>query len=400
MKDRTYPRRGLHGSSSTTSGCASSAASSSPATHCVMDAEADGETVSRTVVREAIKVLAAKGLVVARPRTGTQVRDRRYWNLMDPDVLAWRLEANPGDDFFVDVFELRRLIEPAAAGLAAAARRARPRSRSSRPLWRTWRRRVDDRDAYLAADLRFHTVILEACHNELLAHLGGTLRAVFRASFARTLPIARETIGQHAAVAAAIREGDERGSRGCDARPDRAHGGQPRRRRLAAAGGPSPTRLTADVSGVLEQHLRDDAVAVVHQRERVLEPLSGKAVRHDRVELDESLLEQPDDVRPRPRSSRRSSRSRPCRRTPSGRRGARAPCPRRRCRAARRARRGARAAWRDRPRRRRRPSRRRGRGRRRARPCVAAIGILLVDVHGRVRAEPWRRAPAPRGRTP
>jgi GntR family transcriptional regulator, galactonate operon transcriptional repressor len=178
-----------------------------PGDSLVMDAEADGETVSRTVVREAIKVLAAKGLVVARPRTGTHVRDRRYWNLMDPDVLAWRLEANPGDDFFVDVFELRRLIEPAAAGLAAE--RAGPAEiEELETALAAMETAVDDRDAYLAADLRFHTVILEASHNELLAHLGGTLRAVFRATFARTLPVARATIGQHAAVAAAIREGD------------------------------------------------------------------------------------------------------------------------------------------------------------------------------------------------
>jgi DNA-binding FadR family transcriptional regulator len=207
MKDRTYPRRGLHGQLVHDIGVRILRGELRPGDSLVMDAEADGETVSRTVVREAVKVLAAKGLVVARPRTGTHVRDRRYWNLMDPDVLAWRLEANPGDDFFVDVFELRRLIEPAAAGLAAG--RAGPAEIEKLETALTdMETAVDDRDAYLAADLRFHTVILEASHNELLAHLGGTLRAVFRASFARTLPVARATIGQHAAVAAAIREGD------------------------------------------------------------------------------------------------------------------------------------------------------------------------------------------------
>jgi GntR family transcriptional regulator, galactonate operon transcriptional repressor len=207
MKDRTYPRRGLHGQLVHDIGVRILRGELRPGDSLVMDAEADGETVSRTVVREAIKVLAAKGLVVARPRTGTHVRDRRYWNLMDPDVLAWRLEANPGDDFFVDVFELRRLIEPAAAGLAAG--RAGPAEiEELETALAAMETAVHDRDAYLAADLRFHTVILEASHNELLAHLGGTLRAVFRASFARTLPVARVTIGQHAAVAEAIREGN------------------------------------------------------------------------------------------------------------------------------------------------------------------------------------------------
>ena len=211
MKDRTYPRRGLHGQLVHDIGVRILRGDLRPGDSLALDTEPDGETVSRTVVREAIKVLAAKGLVVARPRTGTHVRDRRYWNLMDPDVLAWRLEANPGDDFFVDVFELRRLIEPAAAGLAAG--RAGPAEiEELETALAEMDAAVDDRDAYLAADLRFHTVILEASHNELLAHLGGTLRAVFRASFARTLPVARATIGQHAAVAAAIREGDGAGA--------------------------------------------------------------------------------------------------------------------------------------------------------------------------------------------
>jgi GntR family transcriptional regulator, galactonate operon transcriptional repressor len=209
MKERTYPRRGLHGELVHNIGVRILRGELQPGDPLLMQAEAGGETVSRTVVRETIKVLAAKGLVVARPRTGTHIRERRYWNLMDPDVLAWRLEANPGDDFFLDVFELRRVIEPAAAGLAAARSTEAEVEEIESALAEMEAAAVDDRDSYLAADLRYHTVILDASHNELLAYLGGTLRAVFRASFTRTLPIARETIGQHAAVAAAIRARDE-----------------------------------------------------------------------------------------------------------------------------------------------------------------------------------------------
>jgi DNA-binding FadR family transcriptional regulator len=207
MKDRTYPRRGLHGELVHDIGVRILRGELEPGDPLPTEGEATGGTVSRTVVREAIKVLAAKGLVEARPKTGTQVRERRYWNLMDPDVLTWRLEAKPGDDFFVDVFELRRLLEPAAAGLAAARASPEEVEELERAL-AGMAAAVDDRDTYLVADLRFHSLILDACHNELLANLGGTLRAVFRASFARTLPIARETIGQHAAISAAIREGD------------------------------------------------------------------------------------------------------------------------------------------------------------------------------------------------
>src|SRR5712691_7528345 len=118
-KERTYPRRGLHGELVHDIGVRILRGELEPGDALPTEGEAPGATVSRTVVREAIKVLAAKGLVEARPKTGTQVRERRYWNLMDPDVLAWRLEANPSDEFYFDVFELRRLIEPAAAAMAA-----------------------------------------------------------------------------------------------------------------------------------------------------------------------------------------------------------------------------------------------------------------------------------------
>lgn len=207
MKDRTYPRRGLHGELVHDIGMRILRGELEPGNALPTDGDVTGETVSRTVVREAIKVLAAKGLVEARPKTGTQVRERRYWNLMDPDVLTWRLEANRGDNFFIDVFELRRVIEPAAAGLAAA-RASEAEVEELEHALADMEAAVGDRDAYIAADVRFHTVILDASHNELLAHLGGTLRAVFRASFTRTLPIARDTIPQHAAIAAAIRGGD------------------------------------------------------------------------------------------------------------------------------------------------------------------------------------------------
>jgi len=207
MKDRTYPRRGLHGEFVHDIGVRILRGELKPGDPVPTEGDAIGETVSRTVVREAVKVLAAKGLVEARPKTGTQVRARRYWNLMDPDVLTWRLEANPGDNFFIDVFELRRVIEPAAAGLAAA-RANEVEIQELECALADMEAAIGDRDAYIAADVSFHTVILGASHNELLAHLGGTLRAVFRASFARTLPIARDTIQQHAAIAAAIREGD------------------------------------------------------------------------------------------------------------------------------------------------------------------------------------------------
>src|SRR5207245_6372884 len=74
----------------------------------------------RTVVREAGKVLAAKGLVESRPKTGTRVRPRDAWNLLDPDVLAWQQDGAVDDALLRKLTEVRRIIEPAAAELAAA----------------------------------------------------------------------------------------------------------------------------------------------------------------------------------------------------------------------------------------------------------------------------------------
>ena len=75
--------------------------------------------VSRTVLREAMKTLAAKGLVVPRARVGTRVRPRHEWNMFDAQVLFWHLDGEPSDDFYEQLFEMRLAFEPFAAGLAA-----------------------------------------------------------------------------------------------------------------------------------------------------------------------------------------------------------------------------------------------------------------------------------------
>jgi DNA-binding FadR family transcriptional regulator len=205
-KDRTYPRRGLHGELVHDIGVRILRGELSPGDS--LAADFDEQDVSRTVVREAVKVLAAKGLIVSRPKTGTHVRERRAWHMLDPDVLAWRLEADPGDDFYMSVFETRRLIEPAVAALAAT----RASDHEVAELEAAYARMVKavgtDREAYIEADIRFHEVILEGCHNELLTHLGLTLRGVFRATFTRTQGIAEETLPLHEAVLEGIREGD------------------------------------------------------------------------------------------------------------------------------------------------------------------------------------------------
>src|SRR5262245_19906233 len=76
--------------------------------------------VSRPVIREVTKTLASKGLITSKPRVGTLVRARRYWNLLDPEVLNWLIRAQPESRFLDLLFEVRMAIEPSAAALAAA----------------------------------------------------------------------------------------------------------------------------------------------------------------------------------------------------------------------------------------------------------------------------------------
>ena len=75
--------------------------------------------VSRTAYREAIRILAAKGLIESRPKAGTRVTQRSRWNLLDPDVLGWAFESEPDLDLLESLFELRNIVESAAAALAA-----------------------------------------------------------------------------------------------------------------------------------------------------------------------------------------------------------------------------------------------------------------------------------------
>ena len=79
--------------------------------------------ISRAALREAFRILAAKGLVDSRPKAGTRVSPKRQWSILDPDLLAWQFEAEPSLKFLRDLFELRMMVEPGAAALAAGLRR-------------------------------------------------------------------------------------------------------------------------------------------------------------------------------------------------------------------------------------------------------------------------------------
>jgi DNA-binding FadR family transcriptional regulator len=162
--------------------------------------------VSRTALREAIKLLSGKGLVESRPKTGTRVRPRERWNFLDPDVLAWQLAAGPADDFVRDLFELRRLIEEAAASFAA--RRASIADiEAIAAAYADMAAAGDDDARFIEPDLRFHRTILRAVGNEMLRALGAVVETALASSLRLSLDNPRgqrHSLPLHKAVLDAI----------------------------------------------------------------------------------------------------------------------------------------------------------------------------------------------------
>lgn len=136
-------------------------------------------SVSRTAYREAVKVLTAKGLVEAKPKSGTRVAPRDGWNLLDPDVLSWHFEADPNEKFIRDLFELRRFVEPSAARLAALRRSPADLAR----LEAAYRGMVDNppyADITIRADLAFHQCLFTAAQNAPLNCLASVVAATIQ----------------------------------------------------------------------------------------------------------------------------------------------------------------------------------------------------------------------------
>lgn len=125
--------------------------------------------VSRTVIREATKVLAAKGLVESRSKRGTVILPRSAWRLLDPDVLAWLTEAGLDPEFLRSMFEVRRIIEPAVARLAAE--RATPEELAAIQASFEAMASAHDEATYLDADVRYHALLVAATHNDHLVQL-------------------------------------------------------------------------------------------------------------------------------------------------------------------------------------------------------------------------------------
>jgi len=170
--------------------------------------------VSRTVVREAIKTLAAKGMVAVAPKLGSRVLDEHSWHMFDPQVLKWRLAFRDSKVVAEDLVELRLLLEPAAAGLAAG-RATHSERREIRCAFEAMEAAAGELNAYGLADVRFHQLILLACHNSFLTRLAPLIEILITTTLDlyadkgwNASHIARAALPLHGKVMEAIAVGD------------------------------------------------------------------------------------------------------------------------------------------------------------------------------------------------
>ncbi len=168
---------------------------------------------SRTVAREAVKMLSAKGLLSSRPRQGTKVEPVANWNLLDPDVQRWMTERPYSSKIYRDLTEVRLAIEPTGAALAAR-RASKADIRAIRAGLHGMRDDASHHDLALQADIDFHVAILTASGNPFLIQLRELVHTALTISIGLTNRISGHTasIEDHEAVLIAIENGDPAGA--------------------------------------------------------------------------------------------------------------------------------------------------------------------------------------------
>lgn len=138
--------------------------------------------VSRTVVREAVKSLVAKGLITSGPKVGTRVLPPENWNCFDEDVVAWHVQAGLTPEFVRDLQDLRRIMEPAAVRLAAERATAQDIA-DIENAYAGMKQAIEQGGDYVSHDLRFHQGLLRACGNRMIAQMSKALAPLLRTSF-------------------------------------------------------------------------------------------------------------------------------------------------------------------------------------------------------------------------
>ncbi len=169
--------------------------------------------VSRTALREAVKLLTSKGLLVSRPKIGTKVQPRSQWNFLDAQLLEW-MDPNDSIDFHRQFLQLRQTIEPAASAKAAVNATAEQRVALSEAFQRmeataaTYGQPDWDETAWAEADLSFHRLLYVSTGNAFYIPFGNVLETMFRRFFAFSSQTGEFCLGKHRAVYEAIMAGD------------------------------------------------------------------------------------------------------------------------------------------------------------------------------------------------
>lgn len=172
--------------------------------------------VSRTVVRESLRVLEAKGLVSARPNVGTRVRPVSDWNLLDPDIIEWRAFGPQRDDQRRELNELRWTIEPLAARLAAGHGRDDIQQRLG-DMVEIMGHALGQADTitFSRADAEFHSLLIQVAGNRMLEHLSGIVSAALQVSGGPVTGCERPSevaLGLHARIVEALAANDGAGA--------------------------------------------------------------------------------------------------------------------------------------------------------------------------------------------
>lgn len=179
----------------------------------ILDGEIDASerlNVSRTAYREAVRILAAKGLVEVRPKIGTRVSPRDKWHLLDPDVLSWIFKYEPEEELLESLFELRKIVEPEAAALAAQRRTDAQLKVMSEALDAMAEHTLAKEEGRVA-DQNFHAALLEASGNPFLISLTSSVSAAVAWSTIfkqRKRPLKRDPVPDHRRVYEAIKAED------------------------------------------------------------------------------------------------------------------------------------------------------------------------------------------------
>jgi len=173
-------------------------------------AASDRLHVSRGAYREAVRILAAKGLVESRPKVGTRISQPERWHLLDPDVLSWIFEFEPDDALLNGLFELRKIVEPHAAALAAVRRNDQQLDAMARAL-EGMERHTLAVEAGRIADKEFHSALLQASGNAFIVSLTSGVGAavswttIFKQ---RHNPLSRDPVPDHMRVYEAVKAAD------------------------------------------------------------------------------------------------------------------------------------------------------------------------------------------------